>query len=42
MYPASMADYEATLAEFQEKLKANGIDKIIADVQAQLDAFHAG
>lgn len=39
-YPASVADIDATVAAFREKLTANGIDKIIAEVQAQLDAFH--
>ena len=39
-YPASVADVEATIAAFREKLTANGIDKIIAEAQAQLDAFH--
>ena len=41
-YPASVADVDATIKAFQEKLTANGIDKIVAEVQAQLDAFHAG
>jgi len=39
-YPASVADVDATIKEFQEKLTANGIDKVIAEAQAQLDAFH--
>ena len=40
LYPASVADVDVTMKAFQEKLKANGIDEIIAEVQAQLDAFH--
>lgn len=36
------ADLEATYAEFLEKLEANGINEIIADKQAQFDAWLAG
>jgi putative aldouronate transport system substrate-binding protein len=39
-YPASVADVDKTIEDFRAKLTANGIDKIIAEVQAQLDAFH--
>ncbi len=41
IYPLSMDDIDATIAECREKLTANGIDKVIAEVQSQLDAFHA-
>lgn len=37
----SAADIEKLVAEFNEKLKANGIDTIIAEVQSQLDAWYA-
>jgi len=39
-YPASVSDVDKTIEDFRAKLTANGIDKIIAEVQAQLDAFH--
>ena len=32
---------DARIAEFNEKLKGNGIDKILAEYQSQLDAWHA-
>ena len=35
----SVEDFDATLAKFQEDLKAAGIDEIIAARQEQLDAF---
>ncbi len=41
LYPASVNDVDATIKAFQDKLIANGVDKIIAEVQAQLDAWHA-
>ena len=41
LYPASVNDVDATMKAFQQKLKDNGIDDIIAEVQKQLDAFHA-
>ncbi|TBL76323.1 ABC transporter substrate-binding protein [Paenibacillus thalictri] len=34
-------DYEKVLPEFQDKLKAAGVDKVIAEKQKQLDAFLA-
>ena len=37
----SVEDFDATLAKFQEDLKAAGIDEIIAARQEQLDAFLA-
>lgn len=41
LYPASVSDVDATMKAFQEKLTASGIEKIVAEVQTQLDAFHA-
>ena len=35
-YPASVADVEATIAAFREKLTANGIDKIIDEFNASI------
>ena len=39
--PAAITDVDATIKAFQDKLIANGVEKIVAEVQAQLDAFHA-
>ena len=39
-YP-SFADPNSFIEEFRGALKANGIDKIVAEAQAQLDAWHA-
>ena len=44
-YPITNGDRDNCMKEIEAcraKLKANGIDKILAEVQAQLDAFHAG
>lgn len=41
IYPLSMDDIDATIEECREKLLANGIETIIAEVQTQLDAYHA-
>ncbi len=40
LYPAAVNDVDATIKAFQDKLIANGVEKVIAEVQAQLDAFH--
>jgi putative aldouronate transport system substrate-binding protein len=37
----SEAEVDSTVDEFNEKLKANGIDKIVAECQAQIDAWNA-
>ena len=37
----SSTDWEGDLAKFQEELKASGIDKILEEYQAQLDAWLA-
>jgi len=37
----SAAEVDATVDEFNEKLKANGVDKIVAECQAQIDAWNA-
>ena len=39
-YP-SFKNPDTFLKEFRDALKANGIDKIVAEVQTQLDAWHA-
>ena len=39
-YP-SFKNPDTFLNEFRDALKANGIDKIVAEVQTQLDAWHA-
>lgn len=39
--PTGSEDIDALVAAFREKLKANGIEKIISEVQAQRDAFVA-
>ena len=40
-YASSEADVLAAIDEFVGKLKANGLDKIIAEVQAQVNAYNA-
>ena len=37
----SSGDWEGTLAEMNEKLQVNGIDKIVDTYQTQLDAWIA-
>ncbi|MGN0779263.1 MAG: DUF3502 domain-containing protein, partial [Aristaeellaceae bacterium] len=37
-----LEDVDARIDEFVAKLQANGIDKVVAEAQAQLDAFRAG
>jgi len=39
---ASQEDVNKTLDEFIEKLKANGSEKIVAEVQRQLEEWKAG
>jgi len=41
-YAADEAGTLAALDQFIAKLKANGIDKIVAELQAQIDAYNAG
>ena len=38
---ADAAEVEAIVAEFRAKLAANGAEKIVAEVQAQVDAWMA-
>ena len=38
----SQDEVDATVDEFNEKLKANGVDKIVTEVQSQIDAWKAG
>lgn len=37
----SEADVDKTIDEFNAKLKANGVDKIVTEVQTQIDAWNA-
>ena len=41
LHKGASADVDAIVDEFVEKLKASGMDTIIADVQSQLDAWRA-
>jgi putative aldouronate transport system substrate-binding protein len=44
-FPITLGSREnvtAMIEELRAKLTANGIEKVLAEVQAQLDAFHAG
>ena len=41
-YGALGKDYFATYEDFLAKLKAAGIDKVVAEYQKQVDAFFAG
>lgn len=38
---ASQEEVEALVDEFIAKLKANGVDTIVAEVQKQIDAWNA-
>lgn len=45
MYPITIGSRDAiagVIKEFQDKLNANGLQKVLDEVQAQLDAFNAG
>ncbi|SFJ33116.1 putative aldouronate transport system substrate-binding protein [Paenibacillus sp. UNC496MF] len=39
---AGVVDYDGHIAQAQQKLKAAGVDKVIAEYQKQLDAYLAG